>query len=130
LQELKERNGHPELKELVGEASRALALLDADRLEELAISCLELSRDLAHGDLRVRAALALEAKDARGEMAVFAKVLEATQANLNVMIRLREFGAEQLEYGAGRLKTVPLELGNQERGARPWRRTESGHGDN
>lgn len=113
MQPFGERGGRPELKELVGEASRALAHLDADRLEELAISCLALSRDLAHGDLRVRAALALEAKEARGEMAALAKVLEATQANLNVLIRLREFGAGQLEYGA-----------------RPWRRTESRHGDN
>ncbi len=38
MQELEARHGNPELKELVVEASRALARLDADRLEELALS--------------------------------------------------------------------------------------------
>jgi hypothetical protein len=49
-------------------------------------------------------------------MAVFARVLEATRANLNVMNRLRELRAGRLEYG--------------ERQMRGWTRTESGHGDN
>ena len=38
--------GQPELKELVREASRALASLDAGRLEELALSCQALNREL------------------------------------------------------------------------------------
>ena len=41
------RRINPELKQLVGEASRALASLDADRLEELALSCQALNRDSA-----------------------------------------------------------------------------------
>jgi hypothetical protein len=51
-------------------------------------------------------------------MAVFARVLEATRANLNVMNRLRELRAGRLEYGeaAGR--------------SPEWRPTESGHGNN
>ena len=39
MREFGARREHPELKELVVEASRALARLDADRLEELALSC-------------------------------------------------------------------------------------------
>ena len=39
-------DANPELKELVAEASRALARLDAARLEELALSCEALNRDL------------------------------------------------------------------------------------
>jgi hypothetical protein len=56
-------------------------------------------------------------------MAVFARVLEATRANLNVMNRLRELHAGQLEYREGR-----MERGISQ--APEWRRTESGHGDN
>ena len=112
MRELGEHRGHPKLKELVVEASRALARLDADRLEELALSCQALNRDLAHGNVGERAELALQAREASGDMAVFARVLEATRANLNVMNRLRELRAGRLEYGQAE-----------------WRR-ESGHGDN
>jgi hypothetical protein len=104
---------HPELKELVMEASRSLARLDADRLEELALSCQALNRDLAPVSTEQRAELARQAREAAGDMATFSRVLEVTRANLNVMNRLREFHAGRLEYG-------------QER----WLRTETGHGDN
>jgi len=128
LQEMGERRGRPLLKELVVEASRALARLDADRLEELALSCQALNRDLAQSDLAQgdaadRAALAREAKEAVGDMAVFARVLEATRANLNVMNRLRELRAGQLEYGEGHSKYSSPQMPE-------WRGTESGHGDN
>jgi hypothetical protein len=121
LQEIVERRVRPKLKELVVEASRALVRLDADRLEELALSCQALNRDLvesdwAHGDAADRAALALECKEAEGDMAVFARVLEATRANLNVMNRLRELRSGRLEY--------------REPPASGWARTESGHGNN
>jgi hypothetical protein len=127
LQGIGEIRGHPKLKELVVEASRALARLDAARLEELALSCQALNRDLepdlARGDGDGRAALAAEAREAKGDMAVFARVLEATQANLNVMNRLRELRAGRLGRREGRLEYgVPK--------ARQWRPTESGHGNN
>jgi len=106
LQEMGEQCGRPKLKELVVEASRALARLDADRLEELALSCQALNRELvqkehARGGAADRAALALECKEAEGDMAVFARVLEATRANLTVMNRLRELRAGRLEYREG-----------------------------
>jgi hypothetical protein len=123
LREIEERGGYPKLKELVVEASRALARLDADRLEELALSCQALNRDLVHMDGDALAALAVESKEAAGDMAVFARVLEATRSNLSVMNRLRELRAGRLEYGAGH-----LEFGVPQ--ARQWRRTESRHGDN
>jgi hypothetical protein len=123
-----ECRGRPKLKELVVEASRALARLDADRLEELALSCQALNRDLTdrdlvHGDAADRAALAIECNEAKGDMAVFARVLEATRANLDVMNRLRELRAGRLEYRVGH-----MEYGEPQ--ARGWLRTESGHGDN
>jgi len=118
-QELAEGRGRPRLKELVAEASRSLARLDAGRLEELALSCQALNRDLrdlAEADCEARGALTVESKEAQGDMAVFARVLEATRANLVVMNRLRELREGCLEYGR------PQSPG--------WRRTESGHGDN
>ena len=121
MHELGERRGHPLLKELVVEASQALARLDADRLEELALSCQALNRELEQSDRSQvngdgRAALAREAREATGDMAVLARVLEATRANLNVMNHLRDLRAGRLEYGQPQ--------------AQQWRRTESGHGDN
>jgi aminopeptidase N len=123
LQEIGVRHGHPKLKELVVEASRALSRLDADRLEELALSCQALNRALVHEDAETQAALAAEAKDATGDMAVLSRVLEATRANLSVMSRLRDLRAGRLEYREG-----CIERGISQASA--WRRTESGHGDN
>ena len=45
--QLRDGRFNPELKALVVEASLALARLDADRLEELALSCQALNRDLS-----------------------------------------------------------------------------------
>jgi hypothetical protein len=92
------RPANPELKELVVEASRALARLDATRLEELALSCQALTRARNPEDLDERAHMARQAREAVADMAVFARVLEATRANLNVMNRLRQLRAVQLEY--------------------------------
>ena len=86
---------HPELKALILDASRALAGLDANRLEELALSCQALSRDLTPANHQE---LASQSREAAGDMAVFARVLEATRANLGVLNRLRELRAGRLEY--------------------------------
>lgn len=83
----------PELKHVVREASRALALLDADRLEELAMACRAL-----HCDRSDRAELQRQAQEARGEMALFARVLDATRANLQVMSRLRALREGRVSY--------------------------------
>jgi hypothetical protein len=89
----------PELRELVVEASQALARLDSNRLEELALSCQALNRDFTPANMEGRAGLTRQAREAAGEIAVFQRVLEATQSNLNVMKRLHELRAGQLEYG-------------------------------
>lgn len=89
----------PKLKELVREASKALACLDAERLEELALSCQALNRDLAPVTEQERKTLADQARDASRDMAVFGRVLEATRANLQVMSRLRDLRLERQEFG-------------------------------
>jgi hypothetical protein len=98
MRALEKRRVRPELKELVVEASRALARLDADRLEEMALSCQALNRELTLREPAERAALARQAREAARDMAVFLRVLEATRANLNVMNRLRELREGRLEY--------------------------------
>ncbi len=89
---------NPELKELVVEASRALALLDAPRLEELAVSCEALNRSLDTMEPARKKELARQARAAQADMSVLRRVLEVTRANQNVMRRLREMRERRLEY--------------------------------
>jgi hypothetical protein len=135
---------YPEIRQLVLEASQALARLDAARLEELALSCKALNRglhrdlhpDLAHDQIldtdrematepvktpvaARRAELARQARQAQGDMAVFARILDGTRTNLNVLNRLREQRAGRLEYS---VPSVPV--------GRAWPTSEPGHGDN
>lgn len=66
------------LQELIREATVALAHLDTERLEELAISCRKLT-----------AVTPEEAKKAAADMALFGGVLQATRANADVLERLK-----------------------------------------
>jgi hypothetical protein len=100
------------LKQLVAEASRALALLDVGRLEELALCCKALTRTPWNADQRQQ--LTRQAHDAAADVAIFARVLEATRGNVIVMNRLREMRAGRFEYS--------------ERQAHGWIETENGHG--
>jgi hypothetical protein len=119
----------PALKALVGEASRALALMDQPRLEELAAVCKALNRYAEPEYLRSltvdeRARLADEARQALSEMAVFARVLEATRANLKVMHRLRELRMRPVVYSERQARGCEaMECGYRTRGS-----VESGHG--
>ena len=103
------------LKEVVAEASQALARLDADRLEEMALSCQALNREFLSDPYKDSSLLA-QAREAQDEMAVFARILEATRGNLEVLRRARSRQAECLEY------SQPL--------MHSWERAENGHGDN
>jgi hypothetical protein len=116
------RQLNPELKALVVEASMALARLDADRLEELALSCRALNRDLSARGGEERAEMAGQTRETTGEMAVFERVLEATRANLDVMSRLRQLHDGQRGYGSS------FRPGTSGRG--PWRLTGDGDGNN
>jgi hypothetical protein len=110
------RREPPQLKELVVEASRALARLDADRLEELALSCQALNRELPPLSQDRRLELARQSREVDGDMATFARVLDATRSNLSVMNRLRELRFGRLEYGAKIAQIADTR--------------DSGHGDN
>lgn len=86
------------LRAMVGEASQALALLDAAALHELALACESLNRAFEMADPAAQEALARQARLALPDAALFARVLAATRDNLNVMHRLRERRAGLLEY--------------------------------
>jgi hypothetical protein len=88
------------LKDLVREASRALALLDADRLEELAECCQALNRE---SGMTGRRRLATEVREAASDMAVLARVLKATRSNLEVMERLQDLHLGRVEYSASKV---------------------------
>lgn len=139
----KEKQDRTELKELVREASAALARLDAERLEELARCCQALNQDrnqdrnhdrnqnqnqdrkqdrktrsgVSDGSKKDAIELARQSREAAGEFVIFTRVLEATRANLEVMMRLRAFQQEQLEYG-------------EQTRARHWARPEASDGHN
>jgi hypothetical protein len=127
-----------EIREVVAEASQALARLDADRLEELALACLALNRDrrlqaspnvlapdaeteaipprnLGDGQ-RTDQALARQVRETAGDIRTFGRVLEATRANLVVMRRLRQLREGKIEYSEAQ--------------ARGWAPPEPGYGDN
>ena len=89
-----------ELRELVLEASIALARLDADRLEELAYSCRALNGNLAESGMDRRAELRSQAREASRAMAVLGRVLEGTRANLDIVHRLAGGERGGLEYAA------------------------------
>jgi hypothetical protein len=128
------RTPRPALKALVGEASQALALMNQSRLEELADACRALDCYAEPGFLQSltieeRARLAEEAWQALGEMAVFARVLEATRANLKVMHRLRELRMKPIIYSERQARGCPAtECGSGAIGSSTSDSAESGHG--
>lgn len=99
IEGITKRVARPKLKALVAEASQALARLDAARLEELALSCAALNREMTPLNASDKETLVREAREAVGEMAVLARVMEATRGNIRVMRRLRELRMGRLEYG-------------------------------
>jgi hypothetical protein len=97
--EIQPSAGRPRMKQIVQEASQALAHLDAERLEELAHSCHALNRELRQPDAKIR--LFDEARTSQREMGLLASVLDATRANLRVLRQLSAMRVDRVEYGPG-----------------------------
>jgi hypothetical protein len=89
----------PDLKDMLTKASLALAYLDAERLEEMALSCEALVRGPDSQPYHSKNQWKPASGKAMEEMAIFAGILEATKANLKVMHNLCEAHAAHLEYG-------------------------------
>lgn len=105
----------PQMKEFVREASRALATLDGERLEELALSCQALNRDGLRLGVFDAKQQGPDVEEVREDMIVLERVLEATRANIEVMRRLREIRGGKPEYGPA--------------GCGPWTLMETGRGN-
>lgn len=92
------------LKQMLADASDAIAHLDAERLEEMALSCEAL---LAETRLAGNPSDRTEADNwiATCEMAIFRRVIDATRSNMNVMHRLRGMRMTQLEYSHGEVRS-------------------------
>jgi len=93
---MKEQPAIHEHGNLVVEAVNALARMDAGRLEELVRTCRALDPADAAKDRSGHRGL--EVQKLRREMAVLARVLEATRSNAGVLRRLRAFGSPEIEY--------------------------------
>jgi hypothetical protein len=89
-----------ECKSVLAAACCALARLDADRLEEMALSCEALSKD-SHSVDSVYEVFALEPERAAHEMAILAGVIEATRVNRNVLQWLcaKRLAGNERSYG-------------------------------
>lgn len=98
MRESQQSAPRPELKEIVLQASRALANLDAVRLEELALSCDALNREQITADETGKVRLAQEVRRSAQDMALLASVLEATRANLRVLRQLDQLRLGKMEY--------------------------------
>jgi hypothetical protein len=103
-----------ECKSVLAAACCALARLDADRLEEMALSCEALSKG-GHSDDSVYDALALEPGKAAREMAILAGIIEATRVNRNVLrwLGMQRLTGTERNYGPnGRLTALGVRHGN------------------
>jgi hypothetical protein len=103
------------LKELVAEASQALARIDAERLEELARYCESLIGLPAVERAGWKANDDEPALSER-DTAMLARMLQATRENLQVMRRLHELRTESMEAYGSQLRegaaTLEVEDGN------------------
>ena len=86
------------LKEILREATGALARLDADRLEELALSCRALNSKQARGDAASQPGNK-EAHEAQRELAVLEQVLAMTGTNVDVLAPRKMPMEHVLGYG-------------------------------
>ena len=102
-----------EHQSFLAETSRALARLDADRLEAMALKCKTLRRGCPSVD-SVCEALAVNPRQAAQEMAVLAAVIEATRGNRNVLRRVSK-ARLAIDYGygpGGQWKAMGMRHGN------------------
>jgi len=88
---MKEQSAFREHGSLAMEAVKALACLDADRLEDLVRSCRMLDPEL-------ESATSTGYANLRRELAVLSSVLETTHSNACVLRRLRASSSQYLEY--------------------------------
>lgn len=105
------RHANPNLRELLIEATQALARLDADRLEEMALSCQSLVR-LVKQPVGVDGESGCRCGSADGQLAALRLALRATESNLAVLRGLCHGRSESLEYGPMAVRDRLLQEGH------------------
>ena len=90
---------HLNLRAIVDEALDALGRFDTDGLERIGVSCENwlTERDSVGSDREV----SVMGITGRGEIRLFARLLETTKANIGLMFQSRLMSTVQLEYVAG-----------------------------
>lgn len=92
----------PSMRELAGASVRALSRFDVDALETLVEHCEALRRQMQGMPPEEWKRLFFEAQEALQPMRNFARALETTAANLEVLANLSDLRAGRLEYGRRR----------------------------
>lgn len=92
----------PPVKDLVGVALRALSRLDVEGLEEMAERCKRLRCEMEERPREEWTEFVVEAREALQPLRNFARVLDATAANLDILANLSDLRAGRLEYGGRR----------------------------
>jgi hypothetical protein len=87
------------LRDIVQQATEALVSMDADRLEELALCCVDLNREVENPEewLVPVAHLLEEDEDLKKDMRLLERVLFETRANLTVFSRLQAIRVAKAE---------------------------------
>jgi hypothetical protein len=88
------------LRSIVREATASLIAMDAEKLEELALCCADLNRELRETGQMADAVLAM--REARSDMELLGRVLQETRANLRVISRLRVTRLRDANFAASR----------------------------
>lgn len=88
-------------KDTLADAAYALARLDAEELEDMALSCAALIRDGEERHIESRRQ-GETIREAERQFALFARLLDATKVNLKVIRRVRTVHAAQPDDGPAR----------------------------
>ena len=109
-----EQKQNPDLRAILNETSQALAQFNADRLEEILVSCEGLTRACCSRGWTSQP-ISIGGWNAEPEMGSFKRLLELTHANLKFVRRLSSMQGRHLEYGRVPTNVCPfveVEYGN------------------
>jgi hypothetical protein len=104
-----------DLTGILAETLRALARLDVESLEGIALRAEDLVRESRFGNLKLQIRISMERGTVEGEMGVLRRTLQVTSANLTFMRGLSSMPGNRLEYGRALANTSPtaeVEYGN------------------
>jgi hypothetical protein len=110
-----ERIQNPDLRGILNETFQALERFEADRLQEIALTCEELMGERRSHNRTRRNQISIDDRRGGHEMGLFKRLLEQTHANLTFLYGLSTMRGARLEYGrvpAKMCSTAEAEYGN------------------